>query len=157
MGGSGGLVLKFTQARLGHAPRQAENFNSYHLLLFVEVQDDARRDCLGLDVVRLMQPQIECVGPLVHKQLHSLSLIVRSKYTVTTRGGVTCGFRITRNTRLPCCAILPSRCSRLASLESGSIRSGAARIRSSHSNEMSRSCRISRACCVNSYFIRHDH
>jgi hypothetical protein len=64
-----------------------EHFHTDDFAGFIEIKDYARRHLFRLDDFRVIQTEIQGVRLGIEMQLHSLSFMVRSKNTLTTRQG----------------------------------------------------------------------
>src|ERR1019366_3321974 len=95
---SNGHELQRLRIQLRSALGEPQHFDANHLVLLVEIQHDARRHLFRFDNWRVVQAQVKSVRFAVNLQFHSLPLIVRSKYTLTTRSGATVVLTTTRST-----------------------------------------------------------
>jgi hypothetical protein len=60
------LKNQFADIELGRPVRNVEYFDSHHLIAFIKVNYNAWRHFLGFHDLRVVQPEIQRIGILVH-------------------------------------------------------------------------------------------
>ena len=78
--------------------RKVQHLDPHHLPLFVIIDDNPGGYFFGFTGGDVAEAQVEGIRLVVNFQFYG-AILLRSKYTITIRGGET-KFTITRNTRL---------------------------------------------------------